>query len=105
MAQQQAMVTLTGQVMAANDRGLQIDTGDGGGPGWYNWSRYANESARVPVPKGSRITFRVDSAGYLRNVRVDQAPVQPQAPAVQRQPAAGGLVHRDPSVERRIRRA
>src|SRR5215212_7555111 len=55
-----AMVRLTGQVEAVNDKGVKID-GE-----WRNFSRYAKAGAIASVEPGVRVECQLDNAGFLR---------------------------------------
>ena len=57
-----AAETLSGAVVAVNDKGLRLEGRDG----WLNYSKWAGDL--VPPARGARVAVRLDKAGFVRTL-------------------------------------
>ncbi len=62
--------TINGTISRTNDRGLQIQEQPGL---WLNLSKFASPPPTIP-PTGSEVELSIDAAGFVREIRLLDAP-------------------------------
>ena len=73
--------TLSGAVVAVNDKGLRLEGRDG----WLNFSKWAE--GLVPPARGAHVVVTLDKAGFVRTLAPAEAPDPRHSPTAGRETA------------------